>query len=507
MMATPAPGWRDSGAILLVSCYELGHQPLRAAWPRAFLTEAGFCPATIDVGLQPLDPVAVRRARLIVIAVPMHTALRLGMTVLGRVRALNPEGVVCMVGLYAVLNADYLLDHGVDAIIGAEFEATLVELAKALEQGRQQVTGVTQRGQPASPILERLRFPVPDRTGLPKLARYSHLVYDGQRVPAGYVEASRGCLHHCRHCPIPPVYNGRFFVVPRDVVLADIAHLVAAGAQHITFGDPDFLNGPGHSLAIVRQMHDRFPDLTFDITAKVEHLIKQQRLLAELRQLGCLFIISAFESLSNTILGHLDKGHTSADAHRALQLVHDTGIALRPTWVAFTPWTTLDDYQAMLDFVVQYRLIHHIDSVQYTIRLLIPPGSRLLSQPAIRPYLTHLVPEHFMVRWRHSDPRMDALHTALTQVVEHATEAEEDAVTIFGRIRQTVSAFSRGHTDLEPLTAEAARATLPWQTTQGKPAPRLTEAWFCCAEPTEGHVRLLEAPDEPKRQPESATPV
>ncbi len=85
----------------------------------------------------------------------------------------------------------------------------------------------------------------------------------GEERIAGHVEATRGCLHMCRHCPIPSVYEGRFFVVQADVVLEDIRRQVAAGARHITFGDADFLNGPGHVMEIVRRMHAEHPALTF----------------------------------------------------------------------------------------------------------------------------------------------------------------------------------------------------------------------------------------------------
>src|SRR5439155_1344930 len=117
-------------------------------------------------------------------------------------------------------------------------------------------------------------FPVPSRGSLPGLPRSASLVRDGRRVPAGYVEASRGCLHTCLHCPIPPVYGGRFFAVPRDVVLEDVRRLVVAGAGHITFGDPDFLNGPGHAVRLVRAMHAEFPALSYDFTAKIEHTVR-----------------------------------------------------------------------------------------------------------------------------------------------------------------------------------------------------------------------------------------
>src|SRR5206468_3725615 len=86
-------------------------------------------------------------------------------------------------------------------------------------------------------VRARLDFPVPSRGQLPPLSKYAHLQIAGESRPAGYIEASRGCLHYCRHCPIPPVYEGRFFVVPLEVVLADVSQQVAAGARHVTIVD------------------------------------------------------------------------------------------------------------------------------------------------------------------------------------------------------------------------------------------------------------------------------
>ena len=48
-------------------------------------------------------------------------------------------------------------------------------------------------------------------------------------------------------------------MVQREIVLADIRQQVAAGAQHITFGDPDFFNGPGHAIAIVEALARGIP--------------------------------------------------------------------------------------------------------------------------------------------------------------------------------------------------------------------------------------------------------
>lgn len=459
-----------SAELVLVSCYELGHQPAAVAWPAAFLEREGSQPTVIDLAVQALDDEALRRARVVAVSVPMHTALRIGMTVVERVRAVNPTCHVCCFGLYATLNAEYLLAHGVDSVIGGEAEGPLVELVRALEDDdARPIPGVTRRGDTLRPHLARLEFIVPSRRNLPPLTRYAQLELDGERQLVGYVETTRGCRHLCRHCPIPPVYGRRFVVVPRETCLADIRQLVAAGARHITFGDPDFLNGPGHTLPIVRAVHAEFPALTFDVTAKVEHLLRHRRHLPELAALGCLFVISAVESLSDVVLAHLAKGHTRADVVEALALTRAARLTLRPTWVPFTPWATLDDYRTILDFVADEHLVDHVDPVQYSIRLLVPPRSLLADSPAMRPYLGELVASDFCYRWTHPDRRMDELHEAVTRVVSAGAARAEDAAVTFTRIQR--------------LADEAAG--LPARPSPAPPAPgrrrppRLTEPWFC----------------------------
>jgi radical SAM superfamily enzyme YgiQ (UPF0313 family) len=462
---------KEPGAILLVACYELGHQPLAVAWPAAFLERRGYAPAVMDVSVEPFDAEKAARARLAMISVPMHTALRIGVGVAERVRAVNPSAHICFTGLYASLNADSLLARGGDSVIGGEGEAPLLELVRALEEQRETpIPGVSRGDVRGRPHLRRLDFPVPSRARLPGLKQYVRLARAGARELTAYAEASRGCLHHCRHCPIPPVYGGRFFAVPRDVVLADIRQQVEAGATHLTFGDPDFLNGPAHALAIARALHREFPSLTFDFTAKIEHLLRRQAHLPELARLGCLFIVSAAESRSDTVLAHLDKGHTRADIVEALQAVRAAGIALRPTWVAFTPWTTLDDYRDMLDFIEAEALIDHVDPVQYSLRLLVPPGSLLLESPAMRPHLGALDREAFSYRWTHPDPRMDELQAAAAAAVAEAAEREEDPPVTFDRVRSLADAAAGA--PAAPAVAGRLPADRP------RP-PHLTEPWFC----------------------------
>ena len=456
---------RGQGEVLLVSCYELGHQPLGTAWPAAFLERAGFRPAQLDLAVEPLDDDAVRRARFVGISVQMHTALRLGVRAAERIRKVNPDAFICFYGLYAALNASYLLAGRADAVLGGELEQELVSLVRRVVGGDRPPVVADPK-----PVLARLDYPVPQRVGPPGGSGYARLERDGKLVPAGYVEATRGCLHHCLHCPIPPVYGGRFFAVPLPVVLADIRQQVEGGAGHITFGDPDFLNGPGHALRVTRELHAAFPGLTFDFTAKIEHLVRHRALIPDFAALGCVFIVSAVESLSDVVLARLQKGHTRADVLAALRITREAGIALRPSFVAFTPWTTLDDYRDMLDAVEEEGLVDQVDPVQYSIRLLVPPGSALLDKPWMREHLGELDEAALTYRWTHPDLRMDRLHERVSRLVEAGAERAEDAAVTLERIREAAEALA-GRSRRRRVSAAPPA--------DRKRAARLTEPWFC----------------------------
>lgn len=423
-------------------------------------------------------------AGLVAVSVPMHTAMRLATDVLANVRRVNPRAHVCCYGLYAWLNAEHLFQQGLaDSVIGGEYEQPLVELARWLELSHTAATGsssVSTEASSAAPVgvrfpgghqpphLGRHSWDTPRRESLPELSHYARFIRDGEPVLAGYVEATRGCKHTCSHCPITPVYGGRFFAVPIEVVLADARAQVAAGARHITFGDPDFLNGPTHSVKIARALHAEFPELTFDATIKVEHILRHADVLPELCRLGCVFVVSAVESLSDTVLAHLRKGHTAADVEQALSIMAEAGIPIRPSLVSFTPWTTLADELTLLHFVREHDLIYSVDPVQYAIRLLIPPRSALLDDPDAASWLGELDSAAFSYCWTHPDPRMDDLHKEVSAIVERGEREQIDAWDSF----QAISAAAHRAAGLEPVAVNRPSSA-------GRPPPRLTETWFC----------------------------
>jgi radical SAM superfamily enzyme YgiQ (UPF0313 family) len=449
-------------AVLLLSTYDLGRQPFGLASPAAWLRRAGHHVLTCDASRERLSEAQVREANIIAVYLPMHTATRLALPVLDRVRSWNPAATLCAYGLYAPLNAPLLREHGVSVVLGAEAEQDLLDLANRVRDG-------IPTAMAASTALPRLAFVRPDRTDLPPLTRYAAVeMPDGSRRVAGATDATRGCKHRCRHCPIVPVYDGQFRVVAADVVLADVDQQVAVGATHMTFGDPDFFNGPTHARRIAEALHARHPSLTYDVTIKVEHLLKHRDLLPVLARTGCLFVTSAVEAVDDRILERLEKGHTRADFETAVGLCRDAGLVLVPTFVAFTPWTTIESYEDLLSTVATLDLVEHVAPVQWAIRLLVTHGSRLLELDDLARDLGPFDPHTLTYPWTHSDPRVDALQREIMGIVgvrQGATRAE-----IFERVWTAAAmAGARDTAPPKPRRAAIDRATIPY----------LDEPWYC----------------------------
>ena len=452
--------------LLLLSTYELGHQPLHAASPAGALREAGHDVRCLDLSIQKLEAAELDWADAVGVSVPMHTAMRLGIKAAEMVKAHDPNLPVCFYGLYAPVGRDSTVGVVADRIIAGEYERALVAWANGLARG----DGSDNGSHEELIQLGHDPFVLPARDLLPELDGYAHLALDGTERKVGYVEASHGCAHECRHCPVPVVYGGRIRLVPQEVVVADVQQLVDMGAEHITFGDPDFLNGWRHSLRVVRAIHERWPELTFDVTTKVDHVLERRDIWPEMADSGCLFVVCALETTNDVILERLDKGHTNAQAIEAIELLRANGIEVRPSFLPFTPWTTHDDMVEMMNFIVTHDLIANVDPVQYSIRLLLPEGSLLLSHPDMKAHLGGYDAEHLTYTWRAEDPSIDELQRRLASLIEDATALEQPAGATFLEVYRTVLEAS-GHREDPPADLIEVGSV------EGR--PRLTEPWFC----------------------------
>ena len=185
----------------------------------------------LDLSVEPWDPPLVGWADAVAFSVPMHTATRHG----PRARAAASTAPTCAYGLYAAMC------HGVvDVTIAGEYEAALVAWANGTST-------------PVTPVLDRSppRRGAHARSQRAAAARPLRALIDAAGRPAASVEASHGCAHRCRHCPVPVVYDGRIRIVDEDAVLADVAQLVAAGRDAPDLRRPRLPQRAAHSLRVV----------------------------------------------------------------------------------------------------------------------------------------------------------------------------------------------------------------------------------------------------------------
>lgn len=447
--------------ILVLSTYELGHQPISAASAASALEAGGHEVRLVDLAVDDLSAVWADWAEVCLFSIPMHTATRLAVERARSLRTRRPGIPMAAFGLYAPAAAR--AGEGLfQMCVAGEYEEAL---RAWLEDGARPAQTRIELGRGAGSPPARHLVP-----GLDRYARLRHV--DGERL-VGYVSASRGCVHRCRHCPVPVVYDGRIRIAPTEEVLADIDRVVELGAGHISFADPDFLNGPAHSLRVVRDMHRRHPGLSFDCTVKVEHILRHQGLWPELAEQGLLFVVSAFETVNDDILRLLEKNHTAADAAAATRLLRRSGVEVRPSLLPFTPWTSMADIVDLIDFVIENDLVPNVDPVHYAIRLLVPPGSLLLSEPGTGRVFGEYDPETLSHPWVGADPELEPLQQELEELADQA------------RDREVADAFASVH-DAVSRAARRAGVPGPRPVPPGpfRPVPGLSEAWFCCAEPT-----------------------
>jgi radical SAM superfamily enzyme YgiQ (UPF0313 family) len=253
-----------------------------------------------------------------------------------------------------------------------------------------------------------------------------------------------------------------------EKIITDVTNQVEEGAKHISFNDPDFFNGPKHALKILQLLNEKHPSITYDSTIKVEHILKYPDYFQELKNLNMLFVISAFETTNDHVLNILQKNHSFNDLNKAVELSLENKIDIRPTWMPFSPWTEQNDLISIIKLIENYKLRETVDPIQLTIKLLVPKNSLILKRPEMKEYLLDYDPSSFSYAWKYKFPNIDNIQNELfTYVLQH--ESENEYAQYLGLVD-----ILESHTNETLLNSEKYSQRI---------VPKLSETWFCCAEP------------------------
>ncbi|CAN95784.1 hypothetical protein sce5621 [Sorangium cellulosum So ce56] len=460
--------------VLLVSTYESGFQSLGTSVAAAHLLEADVRVNALDLSVTPTPDIDdLCRHDLVGFHLPMFHSVPAAVRVAGRLRQQEKAPKIFFYGLYADLFREKLLGRHGDYVLGTDWEDQIVPLVKRSPDPS--VVQLQKRG-----FARQNRYRTPARQVLPHLGNYAKLVEDGAHMLAGCVEATRGCAHHCTHCPIPPVYGGKVTIIPEEVVLADIDNLVLMGARHVSFVDPDFLNVPRHGLSIMKAVNDKYPFLTYDFVAKVSHFRRHEQYVRELAKLGLKFVLTAMEFNDNEVLDILKKKHDIDDLDWSIGLFHELGVHLKPTFVMVNPWAEVGDIMDLLEFVETRGLIDAVDPIQYKIRLLLFNNSPLMDSVGL--YASLGEESDYYTEWRHRNPAVEELHREICRWVDEAVERHLSTEDIFyGVKRRVAERLPPGHrSSIGPAPVKLPPAE----------CPRFNVPNYCCTEPTEGLEEL-----------------
>jgi hopanoid C-3 methylase len=404
-------------AVVLVSTYEGGMQPLSLGTATAHLRAANHSVACYDDTVASPGMDALCSADLVAFSVPLYESVQRAGDLCVELRKRNPDVPIVFYGAHAVLQRASLLALGASGIVLGDWEDTLVQVAGCISKAAplDGIAGLATVIYPASHVYHRSGHRMPDRSSLPALSQYAYVEAQkrlGPNTLMGNVETARGCRFACTYCSVFASNNKKVTVFDADITHQDIVQLVYFGATHICFTDAEFLNAPSNALEVVRRMHREFPDLTFDFTTRADLIAENPARIEELVSLGGRFVTSAFEFPSQRVLDAVNKQFTVSTLERALSVCRAAGLGINPTFLLFNPWTTFDDLGQFGEFVARNDLENAIEPVQFATRLWLYKGSHLLHRPEVR---STIVKEHmFNYEWQHPEAEVEELFAMMS---------------------------------------------------------------------------------------------
>lgn len=390
--------------IILISTDEVGYQPLGLATVIPFLTD--WAEVSVSDRSISLNPISLHYD-LIAFSVATFGAISSTVELAKTLRKEGYSNPFIFYNQYAIVQPDTFLLDDACFVINGVYEPVLLNIVKALQEHKsvQSVDFVLSKtNSEAKKLLKLNTFFVPDRSVLPPLSQY--VKRKGSIV--GNVETMRGCAHGCTYCSVFAAYQKRVIKIPIEIVLADIAQVVKMGAKHITFIDADFFSTGKRGITIIERMHMLFPDLTFDLTMRLDDAIRYREYFPDLKQWGCVEVTTAIEFPVETVLNEIEKKISLADIEEGIQILQKANIEINPTFITFNPWVTMAQIEGLDEFLKDLKLGSTLKLEQAITRLLLFKGSPLLEHEKIKTLC--LTDRGTFFDWNHPDQEVDEMY-------------------------------------------------------------------------------------------------
>ena len=305
-----------------------------------------------------------------------------------KVKDERPDTLLVAGGHHATFVPYDLLRNGFDVVVLGEGDQTIVDLAKALRDGRrfEEIPGIifNRKEDGKSNILQtapRTLIPDLDTLALPALHLVKKDPYIIRTFGKGNVaclETSRGCPYACDFCSVTPTWGHKWRNKSNKRILMELELARRQGYDWIFFTDDIFVVYPNVDQrmalfdAIIENGYDRFRwlvQMRADVTAKNPALIRRGV------EAGMRFAFLGVESGSQDTLKKMHKGLLTPQSVRAVRTLSENGVIVLVGMMLGAPYESFGDMLATVRF--SQRLADAgADGVQLTIYTPLP-GTRI----------------------------------------------------------------------------------------------------------------------------------
>lgn len=247
---------------------------------------------------------------------------------------------VVLGGLHASFLPDEAQEHA-DAVIIGELEGIWLQLLKDFRDG-----ALKRQYQRKGPVdMSNLR---PYPTDIIPPSKYKNI---------WSVLVSRGCVHRCDFCVIPPFFNGKYRVRPIENIVAEIQ---AAPAKWFELHADNLTADRDYAIKLFKALIPLKIKWVGESTIKMAEDEELLRLAAES---GCHTLLVGIETPSQVALKSSGKEFVSPEKTRdAIRKFHEYGIQITSSMIFGFDTHTTDIFQESVDFVNEIE-IDEVESV------------------------------------------------------------------------------------------------------------------------------------------------
>jgi radical SAM superfamily enzyme YgiQ (UPF0313 family) len=377
------------------------------------------------------------------------------------VRSAAPSAFLTIGGAFCTFNAALIAERipQVDCVAYGEAELTVSALMERLTAARdwRDVPGLYYRD--AGRVRTSGPPVLPDLAGLPWPARdvLVHHRNAGIPTPVASTYTSRGCHAKCTFCYAPRqpgVVGGPWRTRPAEDVLDEIEYLQRTfGTRFLWFNDDNFGGafhaGYEHAMELAEGIIRRGLKISFHCEFRVDSGLIDRAALRTLRRAGMASALLGMETGSPGMMKRFKKGTTVDYNFAAARLFKEERIELDPGWIMIEPGTTFDELWENLQFIVASGIDETANPFFLINRAIALRGTEMYDKapagPAGDPRSAELgILKEARREYTVSDPRVEALWTAWSQVGTEVSDRKENTVPFLAqRIAESWRARSR----------------------------------------------------------------